>query len=101
MQYTFELGVVMPRQKKIDVKQQFTSIAQAEDRPLAEDCVRLLDDNNIIAKIEQPKTHTYVIKVDEGRFHEAYIIIQKHLTAEGFFDIHSETEQTKDPNQAA
>lgn len=91
----------MPRHKKNTVHKNYTSIAQAEDLPLAEDCVRLLKDNEIEAKIKQAKKQTYMIQVEEGRFHEAYIIIQSHLTAEGFFDIHKETMQIKDPNHAA
>jgi predicted Co/Zn/Cd cation transporter (cation efflux family) len=91
----------MPRQKKNIVHKNYTSIAQAEDLPLAEDCVRLLKDNEIEGKIEPAKKHTYMIKVEEGRFHEAYVIIQSHLTAEGFFDIHTVSQQTKDPTQAA
>jgi len=91
----------MPRHKKVIVHKNYTFIAQADDLPLAEDCVRLLKDHEIEGKIEAAKKHTYMIKVEEGRFHEAYIIIQSHLTAEGFFDIHTETQQSKDPNQAA
>ena len=91
----------MPRQKKISSKVKFAAIAQAEDRPLAEDCVRLLKDNEIVARIEESKKNTFIIEVEEGRFHEAYIIIQIHLTPEGFFDIHKINQQTKDPNQAA
>jgi len=94
----------MPRRKKsesIEKTIKYISIAQARDVPLAEDCVRLLKDNEIEAKLEESKRNTYAVKVDEGRFNEAYIIIQSHLTPEGFFDIHSETMQIKDPNQAA
>lgn len=91
----------MPRQKKVIVQKNYTSIAQAEDLLLAEDCIRLLKDNEIEGKIEEAKTHTYMVLVEEGRFHEAYIIIQSHLTSEGFFDIHTETQQIKDPIQAA
>ncbi|MCF7956618.1 MAG: hypothetical protein K9M75_12515 [Phycisphaerae bacterium] len=91
----------MPRQKKVTVKKGYVSIAQAEDLPLAEDCVTLLKENDIESKIEAAKKSTYIIQVEEGRFHEAYTIIQSHLTAEGYFDIHNETMQTKDPNHAA
>ena len=91
----------MPRPKKVIIKKRYTSIAQAEDLPLAEDCVRLLKDNEIEAKVVEVKRNSFLVKVEEGRFHEAYVIIQSHLTAEGFFDIHKLAMELKDPNQAA
>ena len=91
----------MPRPKKVVVKKRYTSIAQAEDFPLAEDCVRLLKDNEIDAQVAEANGNSFMIKVEEGRFHEAYMLIQAHLTAEGFFDIYKETMELKDPNQAA
>ncbi len=95
----------MPKEKKSSQKtelQQYIVIAQAEDKALAEDCLRLLKDNEISAEMEQAKKRTYTIKVSPGRFNEAYIIIQSRLTPEGFFNIHTEqTQQKKDPNQAA
>jgi hypothetical protein len=98
------MGAVMPRRKKSESKEktiQYISIAQASDKPLAEDCAHLLKDHEIEATIEELKRNTYIVKVDEGRFNEAYIIIQSHLTPEGFFDRHIETMQIKDPNHAA
>lgn len=91
----------MPRRKKVIIHKNYTSIAQAEDHALAEDCVRLLRDNQIEAKADEAKKNKILIKVEEGRFHEAYMLIQEHLTPEGFFDIYKETIQIKDPNQAA
>lgn len=91
----------MPRQKKVSIEKDYVPIAQAEDLPLAEDCVKLLKGNDIESKIEAAKKSSYLIEVEDGRFHEAYTIIQSHLTAEGFFDIHAEPQQKKDPNQAA
>jgi hypothetical protein len=98
------MGAAMPRRKKSESKEktvQYVSIAQASDKPLAEDCAHLLKDNEIEAIVEELKRNTYIVKVDEGRFNEAYIIIQSHLTPEGFFDMHTETMQIKDPTQAA
>jgi hypothetical protein len=96
----------MPKDKKTTEKKtqprQYIAIAHAEDKALAEDCLRLLSDNEIDAEMEPGKKRTYTIKVAKGRFNEAYIIIHSHLTPEGFFDIHTETIPIKtDPNQAA
>jgi len=91
----------MPRRKKVIVHKKYISIAQAEDLGLAEDCIRLLSDHEIEAVTEEAKRNKFLIKVEENRFHEAYMLIQKHLTPEGFFDIYSESMQKKDPNQAA
>lgn len=91
----------MPKRKKIDPSQ-YISIAQVEDKALAQDCQRLLRDNEIDAKVVEAKKQTCIIKVQEGRFNEAYMIIHAHLSADGFFDIHKDTpQQTITPNHAA
>ena len=88
----------MPKRKE-DIQEpqpsKYIAIAQAEDKALGEDCLRLLRDNEIAAEMELGKKRTYTIKVTQGRFNEAYILIHSHLTPEGFFDIHTETTQQK------
>jgi hypothetical protein len=94
----------MPRQKlsqKIEPSQ-YVAIAQADDISLAEDCQKLLKDNDIASKIEQTKKNVFKIKVRQGRFNEAYILIQSRLSPDGFFDIFKEQHQQRsDPNQDA
>ena len=91
----------MPRPRKNIEHKVYMPIAQAEDIGLGEDCVRLLRDNEIEARAVEGKKGSFMVEVEEGRFHEAYILIQSHLTPEGFFDIHNEAMEINDPNQAA
>jgi len=100
----------MPRPGKktrVDVDAlELTAIAKAEDPGLARDCLRLLSDNEISARIkskEGPKgPENITIEVDASRFNEAYMLIESKISLEGFFDIYTETAQTKeDPTKAA
>jgi len=94
----------MEKDKELKLEEnliRYTKIAKAEDILLAEDCVKLLDDNGIKAKITEPKDEAFFVEVQEARFNEAYMLIQSHITIKGFFDIYTEPQQTKDPNQAA
>ena len=94
----------MPRRKKADVQAKmldFIDIAQADDFSLAEDCVNLLKENNILSTIEETKRNLHTVKVDPKRYNEAYLIIESKITIDGYFDIYSENLLQKDPNQAA
>ena len=92
------------RKKKTNLKTEvieYTAIAQTDDLPLAQDCVRLLKDKEIPAVIEEIKRNTHTVKVLQTRFNEAYIIIESKISLEGYFDIYTDPQQQKDPNQAA
>jgi len=91
----------MPRPRKVIPNIKYTPIAQAADFLLAEDCVTLLRDSELEAKVVSTKKDTYTVQVDDKRFNEAYVIIQTHLTPDGFFDIYNESIQVNDPNHAA
>lgn len=100
----------MPRPRKkthVEVETlELTAIAKAEDLGLAEDCLRLLKENDIPFQLDSREgrkgPENITIKVAANRFNEAYMLIQSKISVEGFFDIYTDPQETKkDPNKAA